>query len=294
MYSCALCGKKSSIYICAKDENRRVTEICFDYLKCSSCKSVYISEIPEDLGKYYQDEYYRIPSIVRLKKIAKKSIGKLETITRFASRGRLLEVGPAFGVLAWQAKEFGFDVNVIEMDRRCCDFLQNYVDVNVVQSDSPHIAMKTMQSHDVIAIWHVMEHLPEPLSLLQAAAENLVAGGFLVVAMPNPESFQFKLMGSLWPHLDAPRHLRLMTANFFINKAKDHGLEAIYLTADDREARNWNLFGWQRLLMNRFKGMIIQKLMFILGTALGVVMVPFDRWAFNGSAYTVVLKKVKP
>lgn len=273
------------------DENRRVSAEHFPYQRCSSCGVISIVALPLGLSRYYQSDYYEIPTLDKLSAIAAKNPGRLETVQRFLRSGRLLEVGPAFGVFAWQAKQAGFVVDVIEMDPACCDYLRHRVGVHVTQSDSPHSAMVALPQHEVIAIWHALEHLSEPLAFLKAAAANLVTGGVLVVAMPNPNAFQFKLMGRRWPHLDAPRHCTLIPAGILTRKMSELGLQRVYLTSDDADARSWNRFGWMRLLMNRFPWKLMQLAMLVPGYVLGLIMAPLDRRDFSGSAYTVVFRK---
>jgi SAM-dependent methyltransferase len=294
MSRCHYCNGSASALFDALDENRRISEASFKYVKCASCKTVFLSDPPADLGRYYEAEYYDIPSVERLAAIARKDRNKIETILRFAQGGRLLEVGPAFGVFAWQAKEAGFSVDVIEMDARCCEYLRDKVGVSVLQSDDPNSTIQTLPQHEVIAIWHVLEHLRDPLGFLRAAAANLAPDGVLVIAMPNPSAFQFRIMGSRWPHLDAPRHLALIPAATLASKAREAGLEQIYLTSDDSDARSWNRFGWQRLLMNRFAWKFMQRMMLVFGYGLSFVMAPFDRRNFSGSAYTIVFRKSVP
>ena len=289
---CPLCGNKASALFTATDENHRVSKTPYTYLKCTACCSIFLDQPPTDLGRYYQRDYYAIPPLEQLQKVANKDRNKIDTVLRFAVGGRLLEVGPAFGVFAWQAKQVGFVVDVIEMDSRCCEYLQGTLDLNVRQSDNPSVVMKTLPQHEVIAIWHVLEHLQEPLAFLRAAAVNLKPGGVLVIAMPNPDSWQFKVMRRRWPHLDAPRHLTLISKAWMTRQAAEFGLETVYLTSDDSDARSWNRFGWQRLLMNRFDDEFMKRVMFVLGYALSLVMAPFDRKGFSGSAYTIVLKKM--
>lgn len=291
---CPLCGCKSSALFTATDENYRVSQTPYAYLKCSVCQGIFLDQPPTDLSRYYQSDYYAIPSLAQLQNVADKDSNKINTVLRFAAGGRLLEVGPAFGVFAWQAKQTGFVVDVIEMDARCCEYLQGTLGVNVTQGDNPPVAMKTLPQHDVIAIWHVLEHLPDPLAFLRAAAANLKPGGVLVVAVPNPDAWQFKVMGRHWPHLDAPRHLTLIPKAWMTRQAAEFGLEMVYLTCDDSDARSWNRFGWQRLLMNRFGGKFMQRVMFVLGYAVSLIMAPLDRKGFSGSAYTIVFKKKSP
>lgn len=291
---CPLCSGNSCLLYATTDENHRISKTMFEYLECPTCHGVFLGNPPNDLSRYYQREYYAIPSLERLQQVADKDRNKINVVLRFAAGGRLLEVGPAFGVFAWQAKQAGFLVDVIEMDARCCAYLQHTLGVNVTQSDNPVAAMESLPQHEVIAIWHVLEHLPEPLAFLRAAAVNLKPGGVLVIAMPNPDAWQFKLMGRHWPHLDAPRHVTLIPQAWLSRQAAELGLERVYLTSDDSDARSWNRFGWQRLLMNRFAGKFMQRAMFVLGYGLSLVMAPFDRRNFNGSAYTIVFRKKWP
>lgn len=288
---CPLCSSDAELMFTAVDENHRISGEQFVYLKCRNCECVFLSEAPADLGRYYQAEYYDIPSLERLQKVAHKDRNKINTVLRFAQGGRLLEIGPAFGVFAWQAKQAGFMVDVVEMDTRCCAYLQNTLGVNVTQSDNPAVAIQALPRHDVIALWHVLEHLPDPLAFLRAASENLMPGGLLIIAMPNPDAWQFEVMGRRWPHLDAPRHLTLIPVAWLERQAMDFGLEKTYFTSDDSDARSWNLFGWQRLLMNRVSGKFSQRIMFIFGYILSLLMTPFDRRSRRGSAYTVVFRK---
>lgn len=288
---CPLCGGKTDALFTGTDENHRISQTPFLYLKCLECQGIFLDKPPTDLGRYYQDEYYAIPSLEQLQKVADKDRNKIETVLRFVTGGRLLEVGPAFGVFAWQAKQAGFAVDVIEMDARCCEYLQGTLGVNVTQSDDPPAAMQILPQHEVIAIWHVLEHLPDPVAFLKVAATNLKSGGVLLIAMPNPDAWQFTIMGRRWPHLDAPRHLTLIPQAWLTRQAAEMGLEQVYLTTDDSDARSWNRFGWQRLLMNRFVGKFTQRVMFVLGYAMSLIMAPFDRKDFSGSAYTIAFKK---
>ncbi|GIT65471.1 MAG: hypothetical protein Ct9H300mP23_10980 [Nitrospinota bacterium] len=46
------------------------------------------------------------------------------------------------------------------------------------------------------------------------------------MAAPNPQAWQFHIMGKLWPHLDAPRHLYLLPAEVLTEYAKTLGFGA--------------------------------------------------------------------
>jgi len=254
------------------------------------CRTIFIEEVPRDLRRYYADEYYQIPTLDKLRKVARAEHYKIDMVKTVAESGSLLEVGPAFGVFAYQAKEAGFTVDTIEMDGRCCDFLRDVVGVHAVQSDRPHEAVACLRQHDVIALWHVLEHLAEPWECLKALVGNLTPGGVLLIAMPNPEAFQFKVMGADWPHVDAPRHVQLIPKATLTEYVKRLGLDLVMMTTDDPGGRGWNRFGWQRYLMNRVRGRWAQRACFVAGYVLSAVMSGRDRQGLEGSAYTAIFR----
>ncbi len=290
MADCLHCGRTLTPLFEAHDENRRCPGH-FSYARCENCGLISNLTPPPDLQPYYAEEYYAIPSLARFARLAVRENCKMNAVSRFVSGGHLLEVGPAFGVFAMRAKRDGFAVTCIERDPRCCEFLERQVGVQAIRADDPVALLPQLPAQDVIALWHVIEHLEAPLEFVDAAAANLAPGGILALGTPNPDSFQFGLMGKAWPHLDAPRHLHLIPAQVLIDRARGKGLEPRLLDSDDADARSWNRFGWQRLIMNRISGKIGTAIGILAGTALSLATLPAERRKMRGSAYTLVLQK---
>ena len=100
----------------ATDRNDRIDAKEFRYLYCEQSGVIRLENVPDNLGDYYPSDYYAIPTIEQLAKIAKANSFKIDTIQRYKTQGSLLEIGPAYGVFSFQAKQAGFEVDVIEMD----------------------------------------------------------------------------------------------------------------------------------------------------------------------------------
>lgn len=273
------------------DLNRGIDKVEFHYLHCERCGLFRLDNVPDNLGDYYPNDYYALPSLERLDEIASANLFKIDTIKRFMPKGKLLEIGPAYGVFALQAKQAGYQVDVIEMDERCCEHLAEVVGVNAICSASPHDVLVTLTSHDVIALWHVIEHIPDPWKLMQAAAENIAPNGILVLAAPNPDAWQFHVMGKQWPHLDAPRHLYLLPVQALTEYAQTLGLECIHFSTTDSDAKSWNRFGWQWFLMRRVRMKWLKGICFVIGYVLSLFLAPFENSGNKGSAYTLVFRK---
>ena len=62
-------------------------------------------------------------------------------------------------------------------------------------------------SFAAVTMFHVVEHLPDPMAALEAAWHLLAPGGRLVVQVPNAACWQMLLLGERWSGLDIPRHL---------------------------------------------------------------------------------------
>ena len=80
-------------------------------------------------------------------------------------------------------------------------------------------------SFDLISIWHVLEHDQAPASALAASLEALAPGGVLLLAVPNYASFQARLGGEHWFHLDLPRHVFQFTPQTLKRLLRDAGFE---------------------------------------------------------------------
>jgi SAM-dependent methyltransferase len=76
-----------------------------------------------------------------------------------------------------------------------------------------------------IVFWHSLEHLPAPSRALRRAAELLLPGGVMVIALPNAGSLQAKVFGDDWLALDLPRHLVHLPADALLARLSALGLQ---------------------------------------------------------------------
>jgi 2-polyprenyl-3-methyl-5-hydroxy-6-metoxy-1,4-benzoquinol methylase len=192
---CPLCQTTSEAAFTVRDRNRAISDMPFQYRRCRTCGTIFLGEPPEDLGRYYPQDYYVLPTEPALERAAAGEAQRLRMLEAWAAGGRLIEVGAGFGVFARAAKNAGYDVTAIEMDARCCRYLQEVVGVRAIRSDAPAQVLTGLPSARAIVLWHVLEHLPHPWETLSAAAATLEAGGVLALAMPNPDSLQLRALG---------------------------------------------------------------------------------------------------
>ena len=290
---CRLCGGALRPAFTTTDRNRALSDVPFDYLRCARCGTYSLASVPEDLGLYYPPEYYGPADRAALEQVAASPAeqAKLDLIRPHVAGGRLVEIGPGGGQFSLAASHAGFAVSAIEMDAASCERLERVVGVSAICSDHPETVLDELGASDVIALWHVLEHLRDPAIVLERIAANLRTGGVLALAVPNPQSLQFRLLRGRWAHVDAPRHLFLVPLRALVGFMASHGLALAAATTCDPAGRHWNRFGWEYALRrppaNRQAGLPRR-------VGAGVVtrlLWPLEGHGMVGSTYTAVFVK---
>jgi len=288
---CAVCGGTTKTLFETVDFNRRVTDERFVYEVCQQCDVIVLADPPADMRPFYGTDYFVEPTRRRLERSARRESYQLGFVSRHAGTGRLVEIGAAWGTFALNATKSGFEVTALEADERCCSYLERELGIETIQTRTPHTVLASLPPSAAIAMWQTLEHLPDPHATLAAAAENLDAGGVLVIATPNPESLGFRILRRKWPHVDAPRHLWLLPIDHLTERAASVGLELIELTTSDTGARRWNTFAWQRYFANGAERFALRVGALVLGWMVALAAAPFERRGRNGSSYTAVFRK---
>jgi len=142
---------------------------------------------------------------------------RIDLIRKVKPSGKLLEIGCARGDFLRVAREW-FDVYGVEPNPELADSASQIAPVH------PDIIERTPWSgFDVVASFHVIEHVDSPRSFVRAAAERLKPGGLLVIETPNINSLPFKLMRSRWRQF-IPEHYFFFSPNTMSRLLSEHGL----------------------------------------------------------------------
>jgi SAM-dependent methyltransferase len=288
---CPLCAGRASLAFTALDLNRGLGRERFSYARCSACHTYFLLDVPLELSRYYPSEYYGLSSLDELERLAATQLPYVELILRRTAPGRLLEIGPGEGVFARAASNAGFDVTAIEMDARACEHLRTVVGVEAIQSAAPEEVLPTLAPSRAIVLWQVIEHLNKPWDVIAQAASNLEPGGVLVVATPNPEALQFRLLGTRWAHVDAPRHLFLIPSETLALRCKALGLRQVSSTTTDPAGRHWNRFGWDYALRSAPRSHPAGVARRALSALLARTLAPIETRGRRGCSYTSVFIK---
>jgi SAM-dependent methyltransferase len=99
----------------------------------------------------------------------------------------------------------GWKVKAIEKSPQARAFAKKQfgLDVEAEHSLKDYPSM----SLDVVTLWHVMEHLEHLNEMWETLHRILKDKGVLIVAVPNPESYDARKYKEWWAAYDVPRHL---------------------------------------------------------------------------------------
>jgi SAM-dependent methyltransferase len=129
---------------------------------------------------------------------------RLALLKHFRKGGSLLEVGCGTGEFVEQASLAGFEAlgldgagAVIDRDRA------RYPELKFRQGYLPHPEIPE-RSLDVVAGFHVFEHVPDPLAFLGAVRDVLRPEGLVYLRLPNHRALARRLGGRRWY---LPEHL---------------------------------------------------------------------------------------
>ena len=264
----------------------------FRYSRCAACGGYQLIDVPEQLSAYYRRAYYAedAPRSDREKAIDRTSVaGQLALIAPIVPGGRLIDVGAHRGNLLDEASRFGFTSRAaVERDPGCCASMRER-GIEAVETDDPIGGLRALEPADAITICHVIEHVPDPMGLLDEAAGRLRPGGALLVATPNPKALSLRLCGRWWRHIDAPRHLHLIPYEVLRARARSRGLRVVGVTTTDPFGLRCDEVAssaWADHVARRLGGRAG-----IYNAAANAAMRQVERRGMRGSSYTAVFQR---
>lgn len=203
--------------MCGKDDAApyRVS-LGYSFVRCRSCGLVYMSPrpAPDGLRSIYTADYFESTlsscgyAIYRSDResIREKAFRFLARIERHHPPGRLLDVGCAYGLIMEVARERGWEVEGVEAATDVAEVARRELGVRV-HADLVEASLPAA-SFDAVAMWDVVEHLPDPVGSLREARRLLRPGGVLSLIVPDLGSLAARLLGGRWEEWQKmPEHI---------------------------------------------------------------------------------------
>jgi SAM-dependent methyltransferase len=154
---------------------------------------------------------------------------ELDLINKFGIKnGELLELGCAYGYFLEVAQQ-QFKVSGLEICEDAVADCQSRGLVGVRQGEISSETLAPMPIVDVVVMFDVFEHLPEPRVALEAAVSKLRLGGLLLITTGDFSSLCAKIMGRHWRLMTPPQHLWYFTPRSLRQMGESLGLELVFI-----------------------------------------------------------------
>ena len=183
-------------------------------VKCKRCGLVYLNPRPaqQELNRGYNSEYYKKGIIQEdqteagIEKEIEKRLGRAREIIKISSKkkGKLLDIGCALGFFIACLKRYGWEVAGVESSEWSANFAKEKLGLNVFRGTIEEIEFTGY--FNVITMYHLLEHLPNPLGILRKVSKILANDGLLVIKGPNLASFDRIWHGKNWWSYHLPFH----------------------------------------------------------------------------------------
>jgi len=191
----------------------------YEVIECARCGQLSTWPFPsvETLRALYDTGYYAGPAAARFR------AGTAESIVRFfrwrrarmlsrrmggdVTGRRILDVGCGRGdTLAW-LQRWGADVHGTQVSAVAAQVARQLVGADRIFVGDLSEAGYPDASFDCVTLWHVLEHVPEPLVLLKEIRRILRPDGFVYIEVPNAGGWAARKYRHHWLAYDVPKHL---------------------------------------------------------------------------------------
>ena len=175
-------------------------ELLIDRLvKCRRCGLQYIDpRLRDDLifaGYTQGDDPTYVSQLAARERTFAGSLAEIERLA--GGRGRLLDIGTAAGAFVAAATKRGWDAEGCEPNSWMAEWGTRHYGIRIRQGsvfDQPY----EPGSFDVVTLWDVIEHTPDPRAVLEHCHTLLKPGGLLIVNYPDIGSWIARALGRRW------------------------------------------------------------------------------------------------
>jgi SAM-dependent methyltransferase len=185
-------------------------------LACRQCGLGRTETSGFDPASYYTGEYFSgghrdgYADYVGAEPVLRREFAhSVAFVRRFRPGGRLLEVGCAYGFFLQEARPY-FEVHGIELAADAVAHARR-AGLDVHHGIADEDSLRQVGPVDVIALFDVIEHLPDPRGTLALCERWLNPGGIMVITTGDFGALVARLAGARWRLMTPPQHLWFFT-----------------------------------------------------------------------------------
>lgn len=176
----------------------------------------------------YTDQYFNGLDYLNYasEEVALKSnfSNRIDRIKKFKQRGKLLDVGCAYGYFLEVANRSGLKATGIELDKYIAKKAAKQSGSNVLCGDFEKMKIKK-GSFDVITMLDTIEHFQNPDAYIKKAYQSLKNGGIVTIETGNIEALLPRIQKNKWRLITPPTHLYYFSPKTLALLLEMHGFK---------------------------------------------------------------------
>jgi len=233
--------QKSSI-VCPICQGRRQRELYPTHggqlVRCCDCQVVLFTPRPSqaELDRYYNAqsyyEHYQSSPMGQAVFAQHRYQQLCRVLQRYApylltQQPRvMLDVGCSTGQLLAVAATQGWQIQGMDLSAAAVKQAQEQLGPVVQRGTIAEIA-SSPNIYDLITLYHVIEHLLDPVLLLRHIYKVLRPGGAVFIETPNIDSLGARLRGKRWSHIIPPEHITYFNSTSLQRALHQAGFQTI-------------------------------------------------------------------
>ena len=207
---CVSCGSTSFKELFRARQYVISDEMKYTLVRCNKCRLVFLNPQPtqEELKRFYPSEFFcSTEDKVRTAMPSFMMLDKVKETMRFKKKGTLLDIGCGRGVFLQRMQHLGWEVHGLDFSPVACQSTSEKIGKdNIFEGDLLSINLP-QRRYDVITLWHVIEHVNDPVKTLRKIHTLLKDNGLLIIYCPNFNSWLQLIFKEKWYPLSIPHHL---------------------------------------------------------------------------------------
>jgi 2-polyprenyl-3-methyl-5-hydroxy-6-metoxy-1,4-benzoquinol methylase len=220
--TCLVCGShKRDLFVDLKNG--------ISVYQCKDCTLAYVDPFPVYAGDVYEETYFNKSLVsydsMREYRIKRFGMERIRLIQKYVQNGKLLDIGCGVGWFLEGAKTAGFEIYGQEISKELAGFTSEKLGIPVF---SEHLS-DIKESFDVITMFDLLEHVMDPLKLIEESKALLNPGGIIVVFTPNFDSLGIQQLKQDSSLVCPPAHLTYFTKQSVEKLASLTGMELVHL-----------------------------------------------------------------
>ena len=193
---CMLCGGRGGVTFI----NNLRDDVGRWAVRCNACGHIQVYPLPEadEDEKYYKNNYERNKEYTRagyynesdiqlMKKNEEWAKHYVQSVKPVISKNqKILEIGSGYGWFVEKMRSEGYIIDGVEVGKDRAQLAYDRSGIKLMDHDFMRNTLKTiLGSYDVICMFHVLEHISNPVAFINNVRTCLKPTGFIIIEVPN-------------------------------------------------------------------------------------------------------------